>query len=72
MNGPSAPLALGIAIVNDNAVEEEQCLSLSISLGSAETDNLLVAISNDTAVYCIQDDDRELNAGGRGINIVFQ
>jgi len=58
VNGPLSPITLNIVIVDDNVVEEEQCLPLSIALGE-DTRNLLLSLTNDTVIYCIEDNARK-------------
>ena len=58
VNGPLYPITFDVVIVDDQLVEEEQCLPLFIALGQ-DTGKLLLSIANDTVLYCIEDNDHK-------------
>ena len=62
VHGPSTDLCFNLAIEDDNAVEVEECFSVSISLPSPESDNLLLTIDDDsdTSLCCITDNDSKI------------
>lgn len=69
INGPSSPLSISIKVVNDDVVEIEECITVTISIGSTRFNNSLITISNDPAVYCIRDDDRELDIKSKKMGV---
>ena len=62
VHGPSTNLCFNLTIEDDNAVEEEECFSVSISLPSPESDDLLITIDDDsdTSLCCITDNDSKI------------
>lgn len=60
-HNPSTDLCFDIQIINDDFVEVEECFTVSISLPSPETDDLMVSIAEgeEEATCCIVDDDSE-------------
>ena len=62
VHGPSTNLCFNLTIENDNAVQEGECFSVSISLPIPESDDLLITIDDDseTSLCCITDNDSKI------------
>ena len=60
VNGPDQDLCFTVPVINDESVEVEECLGVSINL-MPDADGLMVSIAPDAAfaLVCIQDDDRK-------------
>ena len=62
MHDPSTDLCFNLTIEDDNAVEVEEYFSVSISLPSPESYDLLITIDDDSNTFlcCIMDNDSKI------------